>query len=319
MSLDSKISKLLENWPAKVISLVMAIFIMFLYNLTRLEQRVIIVPLNISEGHSYVPATEYPKTVRVIIRGDREQIYRVRESDIVASLDLARYSSEGVFRVPVKLERRGDALNIDPLELKAEPSEIPISFERLSAKRVAITPTFKGFLEQGYVLISYEILPSEISIEGPTSLVSSIKDISTDIIELSGKTSDFSLSVPLVKPSDLIRLVDANTVKFSAKIQIQERRLTLKNVPIYISNLDPSLTISDQLPSGKITLVPQPGQDETLASDASLQADFKGIVKPGLYSIPLTVNTPEGFEVEAYEPLALNVRLHSAPVLPTFH
>jgi len=90
-------------------------------------------------------------------------------------------------------------------------------------------------------------------------------------------------------------------------------------VPIYISNLDPSLTISDQLPSGKITLVPQPGQDETLASDASLQADFKGIVKPGLYSIPLTVNTPEGFEVEAYEPLALNVRLHSAPVLPTFH
>ena len=60
MSLDSKISKLLENWPAKVISLVMAIFIMFLYNLTRLEQRVIIVPLNISEGHSYVPSTEYP-------------------------------------------------------------------------------------------------------------------------------------------------------------------------------------------------------------------------------------------------------------------
>jgi YbbR domain-containing protein len=319
MSLDSRISKLLENWPAKVISLVMAIFIMFLYNLTRLEQRVIIVPLNISEGHSYVPATEYPKTVRVIIRGDRDQIYRVRESDIVASLDLARYGSEGVFRVPVKLERRGDALNIDPLELRADPSEIPISFERLAAKRVAITPTFKGFLEQGYVLISYEILPSEISIEGPTTLVSSIKDISTDIIELSGKTSDFSLNVPLVKPSELIRLVDTSTVKFSAKIQMQERRLTLKNVPIFINNLDPSLIISDPLPSGNITLVPHPGQDETLANNASLQADFKGIVKPGLYSIPLTVSAPEGFEVEAYEPLALNVRLHGAPVLPSFH
>lgn len=44
--------------------------------------------------------------------------------------------------------------------------------------------------------------------------MSSIKDISTDIIELSGKTNDFSLSVPLVKPSDLIRLVRLNTVKF---------------------------------------------------------------------------------------------------------
>jgi hypothetical protein len=69
MNLDSRISKLLENWPAKVISLVVAIFIMFLYNLTRLDQRLITVPLNISEGRSYVPATEYPKTVRVTIRG----------------------------------------------------------------------------------------------------------------------------------------------------------------------------------------------------------------------------------------------------------
>lgn len=65
-------------------------------------------------------------------------------------------------------------------------------------------------------------------------------------------------------------------------------------MPICISNLDPSLTISESAPSGrKITFAAQPGQDETLASDASLQADFKGIVKPGLYSIHLYA---EGFK-----------------------
>jgi YbbR domain-containing protein len=313
MSLDAKISKLLENWPAKVISLVVAIFIMFLYNLTRLDQRYITVPLNVSEGRSYVPATEYPKTVRVAIRGDRNQIYRIRESDIVASIDLTRYGSEGVFRVPVKLERRGDASDIDPLELRADPAEIPISFERLSAKRVAISPTFKGFLEQGYELNSYEIVPPEIVIEGPTSLIASTKDISTDVIELSGKTGDFSLTVPLVKPSSLINLIDVTTVRFTAKIQKQERRITLDNVTIQVVNLDPSLTFSEVLPVGKMTLLPRQGQDPARATDAHLEADFKDIVRPGQYSIPLTPLPPEGFDVEAYDPLVITVRLRTAP------
>jgi YbbR domain-containing protein len=314
MNLDSRISKLLENWPAKIISLVVAIFIMFLYNLTRLDQRLITVPLNISEGRSYVPATEYPKTVRVAIRGDRDQIYRIRETDIVASLDLTRYGSEGVFRVPVKLERRGDASDIDPLELRADPAEIPISFERLSAKRVAISPTFKGFLEQGYELNSYEIVPPEIAIEGPASLIASTKDISTDVIELSGKTGDFSLTVPLVKPSGLINLTDVNTVRFTAKIQKQERRITLDSVTIQVANLDPGLTFSEVLPAGKMTLLPRQGQDPATATDARLEADFKDVVKPGQYSIPLTPLPPEGFDVEAYEPLVITVRVRTAPV-----
>ncbi|MEN6499056.1 MAG: CdaR family protein [Rectinema sp.] len=314
MNLNTTISKLLENWPAKVLSLVIAIFIMFLYNLTRLDQRYITVPLNISEGRSYVPATEYPKTVRVIIRGDRDQIYRIRETDIVASLDLTRYGSEGVFRVPVKLERRGDAGNIDPLELRADPAEIPISFERLSAKRVAISPTFKGFLEPGYELNSYEIVPPEIVIEGPTSLIASTKDISTDVIELSGKTGDFSLTVPLVKPSSLINFIDVNTVRFTAKIQKQERRITLENVTIQVVNLDPSLTYSEALPMGKMTLLPHQGQELTTATGARLVADCKDIIKPGQYSIPLTPVPPEGFDVEAYDPLVIQLRLQAAPL-----
>ncbi len=313
MKLDERIAKLLENWPAKVISLVVAIFIMFLYNLTRLDQRIITVPLNISQGRSYMPATEYPKTVRVSIRGDRDQIYRIRENDIVASLDLTRYTAEGVYRVPVKLERRGDAINYDPLELRADPTEIPITFERLAAKRVAISPTFKGFLEQGYELISYDIEPPEVAIEGPTSLINSTKDISTDVIELNGKTEDFSLTVPLVKPSDLINLSDVETVKFSAKIQKQERRITLDTIKILILNLDPSLSIVESIPLGKMTLLPKQGQDAAAAADARLEAEFKGVTKPGVYSIPLTPVAPEGFDVEAYDPLVITVHVRAAP------
>lgn len=311
MSLDAKISKLLENWPAKIVSLVIAIFIMLLYNFTRLDQRIITIPLNVSEGRSFVPSTDYPKTVRVVIRGERDQIYRIRETDIVASLDLTRYQSEGVFRVPVKLERRGEARDIDPLELRVDPAEIPIGFERLAARRVPISPTFKGFLEQGYELISYEIVPSEIVIEGPSNLVANIKDISTDVIELSGKTADFSLTIPLSKPSDLINLIDVTTVRFTAQIQKQERRITLNNVPIKVINLDPALGFAETIPTGKITLLPRQGQDAQAAADAYLQADFKGVTKPGQYTIPLSPVVPSGYEVEAYDPLVISVHVRT--------
>lgn len=309
MKLNERVNRLLENWPAKVISLVLAIFIMFLYNLTRLDQRLITVPLNVSESRSFVPSTEFPKTVRISIRGDRDQIYRIREADIVATLDVTRYTAEGVYRVPVKLERRGDARDIDPLELHADPAEIPIAFERLAAKRVAVSPTFKGFLEQGYELTSYEIIPSEITIEGPASLVNSTKDISTDVIELNGKTGDFSLTVPLVKPSELLNLESVETVRFSAKIRAQERRLTLDRVAIQPVNLTPWLTVVEPLPWGKMTLLPTRGQETTAAENAHLEADFKDITKPGTYSIPLAPVVPEGFEIEAYDPLVLTVRV----------
>jgi len=93
----------------------------------------------------------------------------------------------------------------------------------------------------------------------------------------------------------------------------QEHRITLDNVQIQIVNLDPSLIVADQLPTGRITLLPEAGQDQIATATAHLQADFKGITKPGVYSIPLIANVPEGFEVEAYDPLVINVRVRSAP------
>jgi len=120
--------------------------------------------------------------------------------------------------------------------------------------------------------------------------------------------------VPLVKPSGLINLTDVNTVRFTAKIQKQERRITLDSVTIQVANLDPGLTFSEVLPAGKLTLLPRQGQDPATATDARLEADFKDVLKPGQYSIPLTPLPPEGFDVEAYEPLVITVRVRTAPV-----
>ena len=204
MRRESAFRRVFSDWPAKVLSLAAALLLMFFYNLTRLEQRTLTIPLSVAVNEAFVPSSAYPRTVKVTLRGERDIIYGIREDDLVATLDLAGYSAEGVYRVPVRIERRGAALNADPLEVRADPSEIALGLEKKVKKTVPVTPAFKGFLERGYEITSFELSPSDITISGPSGAVARTTEISTDTIELTGKNSDFSAVVGLVVKNSLV-------------------------------------------------------------------------------------------------------------------
>jgi YbbR domain-containing protein len=178
---------LFSDWPASA-SLSIALLLTLFFNLTRLEQRTINIPLTVSINDVLAPSSQYPSMVKVILRGERDMIYSIREDKISASLDLSEYKNEGVYRVPIRLQKRGNALVADPLEIHPEPSDIAIGLEKRIAKSVPVTPSFKGFLESGFELANFDILPPEVTISGPAGLVSRASEISTDTIELSGKS-----------------------------------------------------------------------------------------------------------------------------------
>ncbi|MCX7775855.1 MAG: CdaR family protein [Spirochaetaceae bacterium] len=309
MNADSRMARLLENWPAKVLSLGLALLVMFIYNLTRLDQRTLSVQLNLSTGRALVPANEIPRTVRVFMRGEREAIYAIREADIVARLDLTRYQSEGLYRVPVRLERRGEARNIDPLELRSDPAEVLVQLEGATSKRVPVSPTFKGFLDPGYELVSYELSPQEVVIEGPVSIISKVADITTEVIELTGKTADFSLSVPLVQPSSLVSVENVSMVKFSARIRMQSKRSMLESVRVQAIGLGHGLVLTEPLPLGRITLVTGQDYDPAEAGKAALEVDLSSITTPGVYTVPVKAIAPPHADIETYEPIVLTLRV----------
>ena len=144
MKLDRLLKATFHDWPAKVLSLAIALLLMLFFNLTRLEQRTISIPLTISINDEMAPSSQYPRMIRVTLRGERDVIYGVRDDEISASLDLAEFKNEGVFRAPIRLEKRGNALLADPLEIYPEPSEVAIGLERRVAKAVPVTPLLQG-------------------------------------------------------------------------------------------------------------------------------------------------------------------------------
>lgn len=303
---------LFSDWPAKILSLVLALFLTMFFQLTRLEQRSLNIPLSVSLNEEMAPSSQYPQTIRVTLRGERDAIYGISEDDISASLDLVSFKTEGVYRVPIRITKRGDALTVDPLEIKAEPAEIAVGIEKRVARKLPITPSFKGFLESGYELASFDISPTEVTVSGPAGLVARSTEIATDTIELSGKKSDFTVNVHLTKKDPLLKIEGKDTVVFSAKVKRSLEAKTFSGIPISVTGLSPLLSVADLLPTGNARVhVPQ-DLEKTFDPATLLSIDLAEYTKPGIYTVEVKTTLPEGSVLETYEPQTLTIRLQNS-------
>jgi YbbR domain-containing protein len=302
------------DWPAKVLSLAIALLLTLFFNLTRLEQRTVSIPLTISLNDEMAPSSQYPGMVKVTLRGERDVIYGIREDEISASLDLSAFKNEGVYRAPVHLEKRGNALIADPLEIHPEPSEIAIGLENRVAKKVPVTPSFKGFLESGFELTTFDIAPAEVTISGPAGLVARTTEVSTDTIELSGKKSDFTVSVRLLKKDSLLSIEGRESVVFAAKVRKSLDVKSFVNISIHPLGLSPTLSLADILPTGNVRMhIPEEAM-EGFDQDYLLFIDLSSLAKPGTYTVDVIVSAPEGAVVETYEPQTLTVSLQASGI-----
>jgi len=306
------IRRIIADWPAKVLSLAVALLLTLFFNLTRLEERTISIPLSVSLNDDMAPSSSYPRMVRVSMRGEREVIYGIREDEVSASLDLSGYKTEGVYRAPVRLEKRGNALSADPLELRPEPGEIAIGLEKRAFKRVPVTPSFKGFLESGYEMTAFDLNPAEVTISGPAGLIARSSEVATDTIELSGKKSDFSVTVRLLRKDSLIGLEGQESVTFSAKVRKSLDVRNFWNLAIRVENLEPGLVLADLLPTGSVRMHITEDALQGLDQNSLLSIDLSEIRKAGSHTVVVKVNEPFGGVVETYEPQSLTLKIKEA-------
>ncbi|MCL2128622.1 MAG: CdaR family protein, partial [Treponema sp.] len=103
MNVNKLIIKITENWPAKVLSVALAIILFVFHRMNTLTTRPISVPLAIETGSTMTPASSYPQSVRVNLRGEDDDIKSIADSDIEAYVDFSRYESEGLYRAPVQI------------------------------------------------------------------------------------------------------------------------------------------------------------------------------------------------------------------------
>lgn len=137
--------RILEDWPVKVIALAVAVVIVLLTDIAGVAERYFSVPLQLRLAESVVPGQAYTDRVRVTLRGDESEIFRVLEDDIVAYADLTEHNSEGVYRAAVQLQKRGAALSMDALEIGVEPLNVTVTLEEKLISSVEVVPNLAGF------------------------------------------------------------------------------------------------------------------------------------------------------------------------------
>lgn len=303
-----RLDRILENWPAKILSLAAAVTLFFTYQLNRLEERPLSVPLRVKTNDEFVPASPYPKTVRLVIRGDPNAIFAVLEGDLEAILDLTPFSSPGVQRVPVGVEKRGSALGIDPLEFRIEPSELALSIEQRAVRELQIVPSFRGFLEPGYELTGFKVTPPRIEVAGPATLLASLDDVTTEPIELTGRSESFQLRIKIMERDPLVSYLSSDVVEFSGEVRRAIVFKTFQDLPIRVSDLLPGLAVRGTVPVGSVRVSASRTELEGFVPSADvLQVDMAGIQDPGIHTVAVVPHFPAGFQVESWLPMVVTL------------
>jgi hypothetical protein len=210
---------MVENWPAKVLSVAAALMLLVFHRMSTLESRFFAAPLQVESGEAgLIPASSYPRLARVTIRGDANSIYPIIEDDIEAYIDLSKYTTEGWYRLPVQVRKTGSALGVEPLEISVDPMEVSIRLERKMSKNVPIIPAFKGRVIAGYDLVSQSISPATVLVEGPARLLAEITEFQTAVIDLDGRDQDFSVLINIVNRDPLIIIRGNGMTEFRGQV-----------------------------------------------------------------------------------------------------
>jgi YbbR domain-containing protein len=302
------IEHLLSDWPAKVLSIAGAVALFFFYQFNRLEERPLSVPLRVEVNNELVPASQYPRTVRLVVRGESNAIFSILEEDLQASIDLGPYRNAGIVRVPVLVEKRGSALGIDPLEISVEPPEIALSIEPRVERDIHVVPSFRGYLEPGYELAGFKLEPSKIEVAGPASLMEEIDDVATEPIELTGRSENFTVRTSLSARNPLLFFLTSDTFVFTAEIRKTLVYRIFQDLSVSFTGLPEGLSVREPEPVGSARVAASSVElDGFVPADGVLEADLSRITQPGVYSVPVIPRFPAVFDVESWSPVVVTV------------
>lgn len=300
--------RLLSDLPVKVICLSAAV-ILFLFNrINSFTDRFVSVPLTVDVPAGFALASDYPRTVRITLRGEEAAINAILEEDLRATVSLEDRQSPGVYRTPVRVERQGTALDVEPLEVRVDPQEISFTLEPLLERRVSVAPDIKGVPAYGYELASYELAPRTALLRGPRSRVQAASTLLTEEVDLTGRTGAFTVRVRIVVPDPLLGVAGDPFVEFKASIREAVVSRRFENVELIVLDAAAGLQPAERLPAGSVQVQgPQLAIEALTAAQVRLVVAGEAVRRAGTWTLATRPEVPSGVTVLDWSPKELAV------------
>lgn len=298
MNTKRLLNKILDKWPAKVICLVIAIFLYFFHQASLIDSKTVVVPLEIIENGMVMHMGDTPTSVSVVVRAGDEAIKTILPSDITASVNLNTITEKGTYKLPVKITLSEGLMAYDPFEVKLKDNYISIDVDRKAIKYVPITPSIVGEVAHGYEIESIIMSPSTVEIVGPQTIVNATQEIYSTRINVSNAETNFSTETSYQQPNKLLTVLDEGDFKAEVSVKPVVMERTFDDVEIEVINLDKKLEIKDPLPGISIKLSGNmPVLENYILSKHTVQLNMHEITEPGVYELPLRYVLPANLQL----------------------
>lgn len=309
MDFNKLLAKVAKNWPAKVLSIALALIFFEFHRMNIMEERFFSAPLQVEIDPTMVPASLYPKMIRVSIRGDTAKIRSLAETDIEPYIDL-KGKGRGIYRAPVQFRKKGAAQDLEPLEIQVDPLEISLTLDNKISKYVSLRANTRGSPKSGYELVTFTLNPSQVILDGPSDLMTRVEELSTDFIELDSRSEDFSIMVTILNPNSLTAIRGNAMTEFHASIKQIMGLENFDGLPIRVRGLPERFTADLEVKTGMVRLEgSQQSLDQYKPPDSLLWVDGSSISQGGTYTLPVTVQAVPGFTLLRQEPETVTVHI----------
>ena len=303
MTIKELKNKITENWKVKVICVILAIGIYLFGQYVTFKKNELTVPLQVKNASNLVYTNEIPRTVKVIVYGEPDQVGLLQEKDFEVYIDLSELVEPGTFEGPLHLQLSEKASKMENVEFSLKNDSITLTLENKITALVPVKTNISGACANGYEVSAIEIYPDLVQITGRASLVEKIPYLETDVINLSGKSSDFTKTVKIINQNNRISLTGDKEVTVTVKIKPIKITKVIDSSVVFFYSLKNDLSVENPNINYSLTLTGSKNELENFVlSPLSVQIDCSEIQTSGVYELPFSVILPSGITLDKIEP-----------------
>lgn len=307
--------KMKEKLHIKVVCFVIAVFLYIFHQMSILEKKSFVIPLDVIENGSVVNVGEIPSAITVTVRATAEDLSHITSSEMKSYLRLDNIEDKGSYELPVNVIISNRLKEIDPLEIEVRPQTVKVTVDKRAVKYLPLEATIVGQVASGYKIENISISPSTIEVRGPETAVNASDVIYTTKVNVSNASKDFAVEADYLEIDKRLILENKGPYRVTMKVVPIPFKKEYNNIIVKPVNLDENLILESTYMEIDVVLGgDMPVLQNYKLPDNAIYVDLRTIKEAGIYDLPVSVKLPGNISVEDMSSDRVKVTVSSGKV-----
>ncbi len=253
-------------------------------------------------------AVKPAQEVVFMIEGPRAFVKTVADREDKLIIDLNRQQSRKQTNFSVDIVPTQLSLPFGMVVERVLPRKIQINLEKRASKVLPVKVRFKGQLPDELSMTKFEVIPAEVRVFGPQSVIKRMREIQTTQIDRENLIGFNEIPVEPRLVDNRITFEPGTNLRITYKLKATSANLVLKDIPIRF--LTQNKETSSPTTSASLKLLAPPGAKDrsNISSSVQVWADIPSNTK-GRIEVPLKAIVPPGIHLLEIIPKSIIVNV----------